>query len=252
MTRTHRRNPTEHSAPLSVCLLLTLVTLMTFARPAPASRGTAAGAAAATATVRFDLPAQPLDTALVAFGELTGCSVLVSSTLAAGRMAAPVAGDFTPAEALQRLLAGTQLLARFSGSNAFSLQALPEQPAGLAPQLPNDGPATAASPGPLQAYAGILQRSLTRALCRLHPEAFGRYRLAFQLWLDERGKVSQVRVLEASGVAQRDRAVLQRLRSLLMDAAPPAGLAQPLTILLTPRPDPDADCAPYLTLAGAP
>ena len=75
----------------------------------------------------------------------------------------------------------------------------------------------------------ILQRSLTRALCRLHPDAFGRYRLAFQLWLDERGKV---------------RAVLQRLRSLMMDGAPPVGLPQPLTILLTPRPDPGADCAP--------
>ena len=75
-----------------------------------------------------------------------------------------------------------------------------------------------------------------------------------EVWVtyaDERGKVRAVHVLEASGVAQRDRAVLQRLRSLLMDDAPPAGLPQPLTILLTPRPDPDADCAPYL-VSGAP
>ena len=99
-----------------------------------------------------------------------------------------------------------------------------------APVAPAPVPAEAvpAAP-PLQAYAAILQRSLTRALCRLHPDAFGRYRLAFQLWLDERGKV---------------RAVLQRLRSLMMDGAPPVGLPQPLTILLTPRPDPGADCAP--------
>jgi hypothetical protein len=62
--------------------------------------------------------------------------------------------------------------------------------------------------------------------------------------------VRDVHVLEGSGVAQRDRAVLQRLRSLLMDGAPPEGLPQPLTILLTPRPDPGADCAPYLP-AGA-
>ena len=238
MTRTHRRTATGNALALSACLL------MTFIRPAAGAAGNDAGT---QATVRFDLPAQPLDAALVAFGEVTGYSVLVSSELAAGRTAAPVRGDYTPAEALQRLLAGTQLGARFSGSNAFTLLALADAPVAPAPVPAEVTPVTA----PLQGYAAILQRSLTRALCRLHPDAFGRYRLAFQLWLDERGKVRAVHMLESSGVAQRDRAVLQRLRSLLMDGAPPAGLPQPLTILLTPRPDPGADCAPYLHLAGA-
>lgn len=240
MTRTHRRTATGNALALSACLLMTL---MTFVRPAAGADGNDAGV---QASVRFDLPAQPLDAALVAFGEVTGYSVLVSSDLAAGRMAAPVRGDYTPVEALQRLLLGTQLGARFSGSNAFTLLALPGEPV-APPPLPE----TTSAGLPLQAYAAVLQRSLTRALCRLHPDAFGRYRLAFQLWLDERGKVRAVHVLEPSGVAQRDRAVLQRLRSLLMDGAPPANLPQPLTILLTPRPDPDADCAPYLPLAGA-
>lgn len=242
MTLSHRRAATGNA--LSACLLMTFMTLMTFVRPAAGADG---ADASAHATLRFDLPAQPLDAALVAFGEVTGYSVLVSSQLAAGRVAAPVRGDYTPAEALQRLLAGTQLGARFSGSNAFTLLALADAP--VAPAAVSAEAAPTALP--LQGYAAILQRSLTRALCRLHPDAFGRYRLAFQLWLDERGKVRAVHVLEPSGVEQRDRAVLQRLRNLLMDGAPPAGLPQPLTILLTPRPDPDADCAPYL-LAGAP
>lgn len=242
MTRTHRRTATGNALALSACLLMTW---MTFVCPAA---GAADEDGQPAATLRFDLAAQPLDAALVAFGEVTGYSVLVSSQLAAGRMAAPVRGDYTPAEALQRLLAGTQLGARFSGSNAFTLLALAG--AAPAPALVAPGEPVAATPG-LQAYAAVLQRSLTRALCRLHPDAFGRYRLAFQLWLDERGKVREVHVLEPSGVAQRDSAVLQRLRSLLMDGAPPVGLPQPLTILLTPRPDPAADCAPYLRLAGA-
>ena len=242
MTLSHRRAAKGNA--LSACLLMTLMTLMTFVRPAAGADG---ADAAAHATLRFDLPAQPLDAALVAFGEVTGYSVLVSSQLAAGRVAAPVRGDYTPAEALQRLLVGTQLGARFSGSNAFTLLALADAPVAPAPVPAEAAPATV----PLQGYAAILQRSLTRALCRLHPDAFGRYRLAFQLWLDERGKVRAVHVLEPSGVEQRDRAVLQRLRSLLIDGAPPPGLPQPLTILLAPRPDPDADCAPYL-LPGAP
>ena len=241
MTLSHRHAATGNA--LSACLLMTFMTLMTFVRPAASADG---ADASAHAGMHFDLPAQPLDAALVAFGEVTGYSVLVSSQLAAGRVAAPVRGDYTPAEALQRLLVGTQLGARFSGSNAFTLLALADAP--VAPPVPAEAaPASA----PLQGYAAVLQRSLTRALCRLHPDAFGRYRLAFQLWLDERGKVRDVHVLVPSGVEQCDRAVLQRLRSLLMDGAPPAGLPQPLTILLTPRPDPGADCAPYL-VAGAP
>ena len=240
MTRPHRRTATGNALALSACLLMTW---MAFVCPAASAMD-----AAPAASRYFDLPAQPLDAALVAFGEATGYSVLVSSELAAGRMAAPVRGDYTPAEALQRLLAGTQLGVRFSGRNAFTLLALADDLAAAAPAAPAPLPA---APG-LPAYAAVLQRSLTRALCRLHPDAFGRYRLAFQLWLDERGRVRDVHVLEPSGVAQRDRAVLQRLRSLLMDGAPPAGLPQPLTILLTPRPDPDADCAPYLQLAVAP
>ena len=242
MTRIHRRTATGNALALSACLLMTL---MTFVRPAASADGTDAGR---QAIVRFDLPAQPLDAALVAFGEVTGYSVLVSRQLAAGRVAAPVRGGYTPTEALQRLLVGTQLGARFSGSNAFTLLALADAPVAPVPAPAEAAPATP----PLQGYAAIVQRSLTRALCRLHPDAFGRYRLAFQLWLDERGRVRAVHVLEPSGVEQRDRAVLQRLRSLLMDGAPPAGLPQPLTILLTPRPDPDADCAPYLHLAGVP
>lgn len=238
MTPTFPGAATGNALALAACLLMMLAPCAC----APAHAGTAP-----PAVLRFDLPAQPLAMALVAFGACTGYAVLVSSNLAAGRMAAPVRGEYTPAEALQRLLAGTQLGARFSGSRAVTLVALPASAdvvaaAVEAPDAP-DAPA-------LADYTAVLQRSITRALCRLHPAAFGRYRLAFQLWLDARGRVRRVRLLEPSGVAQRDRDVRQRLASLAMDSAPPDGLAQPLTILLTPRPDPAADCRPDLARAG--
>ena len=167
MTRIHRRTATG-KCPVRL-LADDIDDIHTFARPAASAYG---ADASAHATLRFDLPAQPLDAALVAFGEVTGYSVLVSSQLAAGRVAAPVRGDYTPAEALQRLLAGTQLGARFSGSNAFTLLALADAPVAPAPVPAGAVPAAP----PLQGYAAILQRSLTRALCRLHPDAFGRYR----------------------------------------------------------------------------
>ena len=102
-------------------------------------------------------------------------------------------------------------------------------------------------------HFGKRHPDVLRAIRKLEvSEEFSRCNFAPRDYFDERGKVRDVHVLVPSGVEQRDRAVLQRLRSLLMDGAPPAGLPQPLTILLTPRPDPGADCAPYLALAGAP
>ena len=96
MTRIHRRTATGNALALSACLLMTL---MTFVRPAASADGTDAGR---QAIVRFDLPAQPLDAALVAFGEMTGYSVLVSSQLAAGRVAAPVRGGVSTVRARSR------------------------------------------------------------------------------------------------------------------------------------------------------
>lgn len=232
MTPTFRRTTHSNALALSACLL---ITVMTFARPA------ANAAQWQPLTLRFDMPSQPLPTALVAFGELTGYSVLVSSDLTSGRTAAAVHGDYTPAEALQRLLAGTRLGVRFSGSKAFTLQALAAEPEPSPAPVAEEGQAQV----PVPTYAAVLQRSVTRALCQLDAEDFGHYRLALQLWLDARGKVSDVRMLESSGVTQRDRAVLQRLRTLVMDGPPPIELPQPLTILLTPRPDPAADCLLY-------
>ncbi len=201
--------------------------------------------AIAHALVRFDLPAQPLETALVRFGGLTGYSVLVASNLAAGRQAAAVYGDFEPRVALQKLLVDTGLVARYSGSNAFTLvlgdgaaedDALPE----------NDGARLRVALVKTQ-YALVLQSSITRILCRAQPDAFGRYRAVFQMWINDDGFVRDVRLLESTGLKERDAVMQKALRNGFMDAAPPVMLAQPVSILLTPRPDPAADCEPYMS-----
>jgi iron complex outermembrane receptor protein len=60
-------------------------------------------------TRAFNIPAQPFAAALIAFGQQSGLQVTVDSELVAGRQARPVVGQFAPAEALRRLLAGTGL-----------------------------------------------------------------------------------------------------------------------------------------------
>jgi hypothetical protein len=61
------------------------------------------------ATKRFDIKAQPLSEALMAFGAQTGAIVMASSELTTGKISKPVTGQLTPQEALTRMLQGTGL-----------------------------------------------------------------------------------------------------------------------------------------------
>lgn len=212
---------------LSCCLALVLLALAAGARAAPGP-----------SLARYDFPAQPLAAALAAYGRLTGASVLVASQLTADRRAAALSGEYAPREAMQALLRGTGLEARYIGANALTLVAGPGEPAPGADARPEAAPAGRLRLG---AYAAVVQRGITRALCLAQPEAFGRYRIALQLWIDGAGRVYEARLLEPSGAPARDEAVLRRLRQLAFEGVPPDGLPQPVTVLLAPRADPRAD-----------
>lgn len=211
------------------------------------ARLAAAQAVAGNDVMRFDLPAQSLEISLSVFGRITGHSVLVASSLTGGREAAAVHGDFTPREALQRMLAGTGLTARYTGSDAFTLVSVPpaERESASGRNAVKANGASSETAHAEVRFAGVLQASITRVLCSAQPDAFGRYRLGIQLWIDPTGDVSDARVLQGSGLAPRDAAVLASLRAMALDAPPPPGMAQPVTILLTPRADPARDCRRY-------
>ena len=61
------------------------------------------------ATMHFDIKAQPLSEALMAFGVQTGAIVMASSELTTGKISKPVNGQLTRQEALTRMLQGTGL-----------------------------------------------------------------------------------------------------------------------------------------------
>ncbi|MGQ9366819.1 TonB-dependent siderophore receptor [Azospirillum sp. ST 5-10] len=77
--------------------------------------------------IRFDVPAQPLASALNAFGRQAGLQVSVDAAAAAAAEARAVRGTYTVDEALARLLAGTGIAWRFSGDRTVVLsRAAPE------------------------------------------------------------------------------------------------------------------------------
>ncbi|WP_258187436.1 secretin and TonB N-terminal domain-containing protein [Trinickia symbiotica] len=190
----------------------------------------------------FDLPAQPLAQALQAFGRMTELVVLAPAPLLEGRTSAAVKGDYSPREALERVLTGTGLRPEFTGADEAIIVAEPAAaPAASSAASTDDSAANAALPidgigadKEQSAYAAMLQARLTEALCAQPAAVPGSYRLIAQLRIDDKGTVVAVNMVASSGLASRDAAIGHALRSLKLDSAPPSGLAQPVTIMLRP------------------
>lgn len=77
----------------------------------------------------FNIPAQPLNQALIEFATQAGVSVNADPELLAGRQSSGLAGRHTEETALEQLLNGTGLRSNRTGANTFSiLPALPTPP----------------------------------------------------------------------------------------------------------------------------
>jgi hypothetical protein len=73
---------------------------------------------AQAAAITFNIPAQPLASALTTFGRQAGLQVLVDSASVAGKTSAAVNGSMTAPQALQQLLGGTSVPYRFTSATA--------------------------------------------------------------------------------------------------------------------------------------
>lgn len=73
----------------------------------------------------FELPAQPLDSAVLAFSKQSGIQLVFDATLGGGARANAVEGKYTVREALDRLLAGTGLGWRFLNKRTVTIEAKP-------------------------------------------------------------------------------------------------------------------------------
>lgn len=178
------------------------------------------------APTRFDIDAQPLAGALRAFSEATGIAVLFDDTLVAQRETQGIHETTDPRHALRMLLAGTGLEARFASMNAFTVTAV-ETPDGTAASPHDDD-----RPQLDERMAAAVQRAIEQALCAHRATRPGRYRLAMQLWTDDKGMVSQVSPLAASDDPERDGEVAAALRGMRLPGVTPR--FSPVTVLLRP------------------
>ncbi|MGO4717471.1 STN domain-containing protein [Bradyrhizobium sp. 2TAF24] len=183
--------------------------------------------AAAEQRITFDIPAQPLDAALSAYGAATGIQLLFDPALTEGRRAASLKGTFTADAALGQLLAGTGIAARMIGDQGFTLVAMPVK--GHA----RDSGEMSPSVRRFQSYSATLQRAMRNALCRFGETAPGAYRVLAQVWIGPSGATERAELLTSSGDAGRDAMLAASFRGLALGSLPPVDLPQPVTLLIT-------------------
>ncbi len=126
---------------------------MTLQEPAPVLPQLAQATSAAPATARFNIPAQPLTSALRQFGEATNIQMSVDPTAVRGIISPGVSGTLTYDAALQQLLAGSGFNYVATGPTSFALSKAAPGSAGAI----NLGPVTIEGQGQAETAWGPVQ-----------------------------------------------------------------------------------------------
>jgi Outer membrane efflux protein len=150
--------------------------------------------------VSYDIPLQNLSAALNAFAATSGMQVLYETSLAEGRMSAPINGIFVPESALRVILADTGLAGRRTDVDAIT----------IVPDMRDQGRSTSTVVPDAQ-FLGALQASIVNALCARKETRPGDYRLALQIWTTPTGTIRRASLLSTTGMALRDAALAEVL-----------------------------------------
>jgi hypothetical protein len=189
--------------------------------------------------IYFDIPPQGLAAAIESYGATTGLQVLYDARLAVGQESTQIRGVFTPEVALQNLLNGTGLTARYTAREALIIVPVPPDhaaPAAIGAMAVKG--ATASQ----KHYYGLLQAGLKKAFCLnrdAHPIDF---RTVVNLWIDPAGAVRGVRLLSSTGRPGLDRSIGDTLNGLRIGEPPAKDMSQPFTVVILPRSLAGADC----------
>ncbi|MGO4715616.1 STN domain-containing protein [Bradyrhizobium sp. 2TAF24] len=194
--------------------MIATVACMSFVHAQPAS---------VNSELQFDIPSQPLDSALESYMQVTGLQVLYASALTAARISARVEGRRWPHDALDELLVGTGLAARTTADGAFTLVVVARPRAVPSRQVVG-----------FENYLGHVQDRIIAALCRQATTRPGSYRIALQFSIGIAGTIRDAALLGPSGDNARDEAITVALRGLPVGQAAPRDMPQPVTMLISP------------------
>lgn len=183
----------------------------------------------------FNIPAQPLASALDAYSAATGIVAAYNGNLALGRISNEVKGRLAPQAALEHLLRDTGLVAQYTTPGAFVVVPDPASVAVIDTPLLIANAALSQQDADEQSYSGLLQDHINNALCSQQLTRPGSYRLAINFHIGAAGEVAQLKMLNSTGNGERDIAIDRLLSHMSVGEAPPEGMAQPFTMIVLPR-----------------
>jgi hypothetical protein len=183
----------------------------------------------------FDIPAQPLASALDAFSVTTGIVAVYDGNLAVGRLSYEIKGRLKPQAALPLLLRESGLVAQFTTDDAFVL--LPDPAQTRLVKSPSTIAAAALSQqSPIeQRYSGLVQASINQSLCAQSQTRPGTYRIALSFRIGSSGEIVHLKLLGSTGDRERDLAIADRIGHVSISEPPPSRMAQPFTMVVLPR-----------------
>jgi hypothetical protein len=191
----------------------------------------------------FNIPAQPLQTALIAYAAVVGTQILYDARIAQDRRSHAVVGLLSADTALRLLISGTDLTVLASGGDAVLVPVSELQ--GRGPIGTQGGTATLVldtlhldiPPGNERRinyaeYGQHVRAKLQRALTS-DPRTAGRtYALHLGITIASDGTIGIARAIHGSGSSEVLASLQQVVRTVVIDRAPPAGMPQPIYITI--------------------
>jgi Secretin and TonB N terminus short domain/TonB C terminal len=178
----------------------------------------------AAPTLLFDIEEQLLEPALEKYATVTGVSVLYNSKLTDGIQSHAVKGVYTVPQALRIMLDGTGLTERRVAPGSMVLM---RDPADSTKRM-DEGSAD------YRSYYGRVQDGVRERFCSEKSIVRGNHRIAMRLWIGPPGDVEKADLLDSTGDPALDRMIVESLRHVSIGAPPPAGMTQPMTMLVLP------------------
>lgn len=220
--------------------------LLSWALPAIAAGATANAAEAPAGggpkLYLFNVPAQALQTALIAYAGVVGTQIIYDAGLARNLRSLTVVGLFTADTALRLLISGTEFTVVNMGPDV-ALVPLAEIRAGHWPGENSGGDMTlvldtlyvAVPPGAEQRpdfgeYGMLLRTRIRDALTRDPGTARRIYNARFDVSIGPKGGVSRAQITRSSGQARMDATLRRVIEQIVVERPPPRGMPQPVHI----------------------
>jgi Secretin and TonB N terminus short domain len=184
----------------------------------------------ASIPVNFDIPAQPLVSALNAYSSAMHMDLFYDGALVVGRQSSAIQGALTPSDALRRLLDGSGLVVRLTdaktiaiskpdNSSAEQLAVLKRRSAGYWP------------------YLSRIQLSVREAFCRQTSTPLVTGDVVLRLWIAPSGAVARAELSIPAGSSIHDAAYAVVMSKINIGEPPPSNMPQPVTMMIMAQPD---------------